>query len=148
MKHDALRSAAHNIADSLASECSSYLGYREIKLWDAVDRQPAHSLLFDALTGEAIDAEIDADLRRDLADFSIFVGALLRDQSCNPEDVTTLRIEFRRSSLEPLSRKEVRVTVAQRNGRQSTDIYLGAVLKRPRLVDSRGRIRRQRAPIR
>ena len=51
MKHDELRSVAHNAAASLASGVSFLLGYYELNVFEAAKQSPTGYVIVDLLQG-------------------------------------------------------------------------------------------------
>lgn len=145
MKHAHLRAAAHNMADSISSECS-FLGFDlTFPLWDFVDDSPQRRLRVDLLSGKILTAAAPVDRMRSFFEsFASVVPEILAQHRCDPRRVAALEVEFRRSADALPSRREVLVMVEQADGRKSTDRYVGNPLRRARRVDALGRIRRER----
>lgn len=148
MKMAHLRAAAHNLADSLSSECSSFQGYAYTELWDHIDRLPERRLELDLLTGGVLSNWVPSALQEHLRTFARYVPQFLREQKCDPDEVLAVRVEFRRITPLPAggSVREALVSVASSDGETIADRYIGNPLKRARYVDIQGRVRTDRRP--
>jgi hypothetical protein len=141
MKLSHLRAAAHNLADSISSEVSSLLGYSPFGLWEHIAQRADQRLQLDLLTGEVMSTGAPTELQDRLRDCARIVPNFLREQRCDPSVVSSIRVEFRRTEMVLPSRKEAVVSIELADGRTSVDRYVGDPLKRPRRLDSQGRIR-------
>ena len=150
MKQADLRAAAHNIADSLSGEFSFVLGIFQVPVWDAVDASPSGEVTLDLLRGEVIPEACDEQLHRAIEQAALVLPEFLRKHSCDPDQVTKLEMVLRRGNHREFptasaeGQREVIVTVAQQDGTESTDRYVGMPLTRPRKLDALGRLRTER----
>ena len=146
MKMAHLRAAAHNLADSLSSECSTFQGFAYTALWDHIDKLPERRLQIDLLTGGVLSNWVPPELQDHLRTFARFVPQFLREQKCDPAEVLALRVEFRRT--EPLpdggAGREALVSAARSSGDTMVDRYVGNPLRRARYIDIQGRVRTDR----
>jgi hypothetical protein len=145
MKVSQLRAIAHNLADSLSSEDSRFLGYGiEPSLWDNIDRLPQRRLRVDLLTGDVDAQSIPAKLQAHLRTFAKHAAEFILEQELDPLDISAMEVEYRRAPEVLPSRKEALVIIERMDGKKIEDRYVGDPLKRPRYVDGLGRIRTDR----
>lgn len=141
-----LRAAAHNLTDSLSSECSTFQGYAYTGLWEHIDRLPEHRLELDLLTGSVLSNWVPSALQEHLRTFARYVPQFLREQRCDPAEVLAIRVLFR--STKPLPAggggREALVSVVKATGETAVDRYIGNPLRRGRYLDVQGRVRPDR----
>lgn len=136
MKHAVLTSIAHNITDSFASGAGLMVGVYDINIWAAVAETPSRQLDIDFLTGECCSAT-SGHLAHAIQLYVKALPDLCRRQDVDISDFTGLKVRF--VGAPPLHRVEI--TVTDRLGRTSKDIYFGAPLKRGKALDRLGRLR-------
>jgi hypothetical protein len=138
MKFDELRSIAHNIAASLASGCGLLVGYYEMDIFGEAARCPEGFIEVDFLTGTASGGTPSPALASAIAKYREGLGTLCLKHG-------TSRGVFRQLTARyiagPLGGRFL-VTVADHEGHMATGEYEGWNGRRPRVLDSRGRIRR------
>lgn len=138
MKIAHLKAAAHNMADSISSECSLISWDYDFHLWSYIAQNPEQRLRVNLLTGELRSEGLwPTRVSKFFADFAGIVPEMLAKHECPIEEVSAIEVEFCRLPID----KEVTVTVQQANGKASTDRYVGTPLARPRILDNLGRIR-------
>lgn len=148
MKLSILRAAAHNIADSFANGCSFLAGWYDTTfVWQDVAAHPAGELTFDLLDIDQDSPAYSCSTSQFLAAMRAVVPQQLRREGCDPELVARLSLTLRKSIAEPISGREVLVSVADTIGRVATDRYVGNPLRRMQVVDLQGRRRRLRNPV-
>jgi hypothetical protein len=140
MKHDELRSIAHNVADSLASGIGLLIGVYEMDVFGEARKSPEGFVAVDFLSGSTTGGPASAS----------FVKAVGLYREALPElcgkhgvPVSSFRELTARYSVDSMGGR-VRVTVEDNNGRRSTDEYVGAPLRHVRTIDSLGRVRTRR----
>ena len=143
MKHDVLRAAAHNIADSFANGVSLLTGwYDNAFVWDDVAASANKELHFDLLSSEGGQPGYSLGTQRFLEAMRKIVPDQLAREGCDPQQVAQFEITLRRSTVEPISGREVLVMVTDTRGKSSIDRYVGMPLTRIQRLDSLGRRRR------
>jgi len=144
VKHDKLRSIAHNVADSFASGLGFPIGYYATDVFGEAERSPAGLITVDFLEGTLVAGRASEPLckavhlyRRVLADISAKHGA----------SVSQFRTLTARYSAKSRGRQVI-VTIEDEEGRRSIDEYVGDPLRHIKTVDNAGRIRTLRKPRR
>ena len=135
MKHDQLRSIAHNLADSLACGCF-IIGYADIDMAAEAMANPDGEIVVDFLTGIIV-GRASLELREVMASFAEAIPDFCVKNGVDAADFAKLTAKFSFDVLE----LRTEVAVADRKGRHTTDRYVGIPLKRPRVLDGLGRIR-------
>lgn len=143
MKHAVLRAAAHNIADSFANGLSLLAGWYDTTfVWNDVDANATKELRFDLLKSDSSKTGYSSQTEQFVEAMRKIVPEQLVREGCDPKQVTQFEITLRRSMIEPISGREVIVTVAESRGRASTDRYIGTPQRRLQKLDAQGRRRR------
>jgi len=140
VKHDQLRAMAHNIADSLASGLCLMIGFREVDVFAEARRSPDRTLRVDFLNGTVSGVVPSRALKEAVSAFKTALPEICTGHRVPLAAVRQLSAEFHASGLIRL----VSVTVEDDKGRRSVDDYAGVPLKRIRVLDSLGRVRRQK----
>ncbi len=140
MKHDDLRSIAHNIADSLASGVGLLIGVYAMDIFGEAAKSKEGFITVDFLNGTTEGATPSASLANAIKLYSEALPKLCEKQHSSVDFFNTLSARY---SSETLDRRVV-VTVEDKNGRCSRDEYKGIPLKHIKTLDNLGRIRTKR----
>lgn len=137
MKHNVLRSIAHNIADSLASGVGLMIGQYELDVFGEAGRSPEGILTVDFLAGRCIEGTPSASLARAIG---LYKTALIALCGKHRTTVSAFRVLSARYSSDPHVSRFV-VTVEDQRGRRSVDAYVGTPGRRAMVRDGLGRPR-------
>ncbi len=137
MKHNLLHAIAHNLADSLANGVSFLIGYWETPVFEEAASSTDGIIEVDFLTGEIRRGEASENLRKAVVEFARVLPDFVARHGASAEDFEELSASFSTDNFGRL----VRVIVADRTGRRDATNYRGAPLKRPKVLDDRGRPR-------
>jgi hypothetical protein len=140
MKHDKLRSIAHNIADSFASGIGLLVGVYEMDAFEEARNSEEGFITVDFLNGRIQGGCPSASLAKAVALYRDALPDLCERQGASISNFRALTARFSVSAYG----KRVQVIVEDENGRSSTDEYVGIPLKRVRILDSLGRVRPKR----
>jgi hypothetical protein len=138
MKHNVLRSIAHNIADSLASGVGLMIGHYELDVFGEAARSPEGALTVDFLAGRCVEGVASASLARAIG---LYRTALLDLCGKHRTTVSAFRVLTARYSSDPYGSRFV-VTIEDQRGRRSVDAYVGTPGRRVMARDGLGRPRR------
>jgi hypothetical protein len=137
MKHDHLCAIGHNLADSLASGMCFIIGiwgtdvFGEAASGDGV-------IEVDFLSGQIINGTCSDNLRSAAKRFAEVLPEFCRANGADVSDFVALSATFHAATLD----HRVSLNVTDRNGHHSLTQYAGLPLKRLRVLDPLGRIRR------
>ncbi len=137
MKHNDLRSIAHNIADSFASGMGFLIGVYGIDIFGEAQKSLEGYITVDFLNGTTTGGTPSQSLAKAIKLYSEALPDLCEKQGST---VSSFRSLTARYSLT----NHVVVTVEDEKGRQSTDEYVGIPLQRVKTTDGLGRIRTKR----
>jgi hypothetical protein len=140
MKHDELRSIGHNIADSLASGIGLLVGVYDMDVFGEAGRSPEGFITVDFLNGTAVGGRHSVSLAKAIG---LYREALPELCERHGVSVSSFRELTARYSIDALGRQVI-VVVEDKNGRRSTDKYVGTPLRYVKTVDSLGRVRTKR----
>ena len=135
MKHDQLRSIAHNLADSLASNCF-IIGYAYIDIIAESTANADGEIVVDFLTGKIV-GQASPELHEVMASFAKVIPDFCVRNGVDSSDISELTAKFSTDVMGLTTE----VSVVDRKGRRTTDKYVGIPLKRPRVLDDLGRVR-------
>lgn len=138
MKHDRLCAIAHNLADSMASGLGFVIGYHPMDVFGEAASSQEGVLEVDFLNGRIVRGEASDSLKAAAAGFAEVIPRFCRDNGAEATDFEALSAVFDATALE----RRVLLVVTDRNGHRSTTEYAGVPLKRLRVLDKLGRIRR------
>lgn len=134
MKHDELRSIAHNIAASLASGNSFLVGVYDIDVFSEAAQSPEGFLTVNFLYGTTIGFQPSPSLTRTIKLYKVAVPRL-----CAKHGVSVAAfVEF---TAQYFGSRRFTVTIADRVGRRTTTEYGGFDGQRTKMLDSEGRLR-------
>lgn len=140
MKYDQLRAMAHNIADSLASGLCLMIGFRDVDVFAEARKSPDRALRVDFLSGTVSGVTPSRALREAVSAFWNALPEICAKHRVPVTSVRELSAVFHAADVNPM----VTVTVEDDKGRRSCDDYAGTPLKKIRVLDSLGRVRRQK----
>lgn len=138
MRFGTLKSVGHNIADSLASGIGLMIGHYEIDVFGEAVAASEGFIEVDFLTGEAADGKASPDLARALKLYARALPDLCAREGVEVSDFTHLSARFLGGPMF----ERFTVTVEDKQGRRSTDTYLGRPGRRAKVLDHLGRVRR------
>jgi hypothetical protein len=141
MKHDDLRSIAHNIADSLASGMGFLIGLYEMNVFREAADSPKGRLTVDFLHGIAIDGNASPSLSKALLHYRDALPALCERHGISASAFRELTVQY---FVAGIYGRRFLVTVEDQAGRRSVDEYEGIPGRRVMGVDHLGRLRRKR----
>ncbi|MEO0689192.1 MAG: hypothetical protein AAFY51_02715 [Pseudomonadota bacterium] len=147
MKHDVLRSVVHNALDSLTSGCSFVFSLDDFNFpfWQFVWSMPDGVIEADLTSGEILNPAAHSGsiayrrlegamkiVAKELPDF-------LRKNRCDPRQVESIHARFEANFKR---RQYVYIRIVRSGGRVTEDLYSGIPLRRLKILDHLGRIRR------
>ena len=141
MKHDVLRSVAHNIAASLASGCGLLIGMYELDVFGEAAQSPDGVITVDFLNGTIVGASPSATLGLAVKKYRDALPRLCASQGVTPAAFAELTAQYFKGRF----RGDFVVTVADRSGRRTATDYQGHNGHRLLVLDSDGR--RRPSPI-
>lgn len=137
MKHDILKSIAHNIADSLASGIGLLIGIYEMDVFGEARSSPEKFLTVDFLAGMILDGQPSPSLREAVQLYKEALPNLCIGQGGSISDFRELTVRYYGHYPD----KRFIVTIVDKTGRRSSNEYSGVPGKRVKVLDSLGRIR-------
>lgn len=144
MKHDNLRSIAHNVADSFASGIGLPLGYYATDVFGEATRSPEGFITVDFLKGTVVTGRASTPLEKAVG---LYRGVLADVSAKHGASLSDFRALMAHYSGDRHDRRVV-VTIEDSEGRRSIDEYVGDPLRHFKTVDSAGRVRTSRKPRR
>lgn len=138
MKHDQLCAIGHNLADSMASGLGFVIGYHPMDVFGEAASSPGGAIEVDLLNGRVVRGNASQSLTAAAVRFAEVLPTFCKSNGAQTKDFEALSATFDATGLE----RRVLVTVSDRNGHQSVTEYAGVPLKRLRVLDSLGRVRR------
>lgn len=142
MKHDDLRSIAHNIADSFASGIGLPIGYYVTDVFGEADRSPEGFITIDFLKGTLAAGRASPSLAKAVGLYCGFLTDLCTKHGASVSQFKMLTASY---SAGGKGGRAI-VTIEDREGRRSIDEYVCIPLRHVKTVDSFGRLRTQRKP--
>ena len=140
MKHDELRSIAHNIADSLASGIGLLIGVYEMDIFGEAVKSSEGYITVDLLNGTTSGGVPSKSLAKAIKLYSNALPDLCERHGASVSFFLSLTARYSSYSVDSY----VTITVKDKNGRESIDEYIGLPLSRIKTTDSLGRIRTKR----
>ena len=141
MKHNTLRSIAHNIAHSLASGIGLLIGVYEMDIFGEARRRSDGFITIDFLRGKAIGGSVSPSLAEALKLYSEALPRLCQSHGASHADFRELTARY---SLNAHGEGQFIVTIEDKAGRRSTDEYSGFPGHRIKVLDPLGRLRPKR----
>ena len=137
MRHGKLCAIGHNLADSLASGLSLVIGYLETDVFGEAAAGDG-VLEVDFLNGQIVHGTGSANLRVAVARFREMLPSFCVAHGADISDFSILRASFETTGFE----RNVSLKVADAYGKCTVTAYSGNPLKRLRVLDPMGRVRR------
>ncbi|MBZ9683734.1 hypothetical protein LB516_16820 [Mesorhizobium sp. CO1-1-7] len=143
MKHDRLCAIAHNFADSMASGLGFVVGFCQTEVFEEAAISPGGVIEIDFLRGRVVRGRASQRLESAAITFGQAFPDFCKKNGAEATDFQSFlaafdaRGEWRRAML----------TVVDSKGRRSLTEYGGVPLKRLRVLDTLGRIRRKTRQI-
>jgi hypothetical protein len=138
MKHDRLCAIGHNLADSMASGLGFVIGYHPMDVFGEAASSPGGVIEVDFLRGCIVRGEASENLKAAAARFAEVLPKFCQQNGAQVTDFVNLSAVFDANALEP----RVSLIVSDQSGHNSVTDYAGIPLKRVRVLDDRGRVRR------
>lgn len=137
MKHDDLRSVAHNAAASLAGGCSFLIGVYDLDVLAAARQSPAGEVTVDFLRGTVSGAPPSSQLAKAVALFPAALPTLCEKHGISASAFTEMRARYW------VTTQGIRftVTVVDQAGRATETDYGGGDGQRTKVLDAAGRVR-------
>lgn len=129
MKLGVLKSVGHNIADSLASGIGLMIGIYTMDVFAEAAGEGEGFLVVDFLTGSTTAPTASSDFRKALGFYRDAVPELCAKHGVDPTEVIELTARF---GTDAVYGPHFTVTVASRDGKRSTDRYIGVPGRRLR----------------
>ena len=139
MKHDKLRSIAHNVAYSLASGDSVMIGVFDVNVFAEARTTSKGSLTVDFLGGRVLDGETSKRLAEAVKLFREVLPSFCKTHGASIEDFREFGARYLAGSSRFL------VTIEDRRGKRSSTEYEGFSGRRALMTDGLGRIRKKRS---
>jgi hypothetical protein len=139
MKHDVLRSIAHNIADSLACGNGFLIGlYQHSNVYEEANRSHSGFITVDFLSGVVTEGSSSESLMEVVRLYRDALAKLCKKHGYSLSDFASLTARY---STNRLGRPQFTVTVKDRHGQTSNTEYGGLDAQRTKRIDSNGRLR-------
>lgn len=140
MRFGELKSIGHNIADSLASGIGLLIGVYETDIFGEAGRSAEGYILVDFLTGTTSGGKPSETLARAISRYAEALHGLCEKHGTEVGAFAELTVRY---SSDQLHRRFV-VTIEDRNGRRSSDEFVGMPGRRAKDLDALGRVRPRR----
>lgn len=140
MKHDTLRSIAHNIADSFASGIGLLIGRCMPNVFLEAAKSPEGFITIDFLNGTVAEGQASAELTEAAALYREALVDLCTRQGASISLFDELTVRYSKDALDHYAL----VVIKDGNGRRSADEYMGTPLRHHKIVDDLGRLRTKR----
>ena len=139
MKHDVLRSIAHNIADSLACGNGFLIGlYSHSNVYEEASQSESGFVTVDFLNGVVTEGSASERLLEVVRLYRDALDKLCKKHGYSRSDFASLIVRY---STNRLGHPQFTVSVKDRHGRQSNTEYGGLDAQRTKMIDSSGRLR-------
>lgn len=137
MKHDKLRSIAHNVAQSLASGASVMVGVYDVDVFAEAGASPTGILTVDFLNGLVLDGQPSMRLTEAVGLFGEILPAFCNTHGGSISDFREFKARYHASP------KRFVVTIEDQMGKRSSTEYVGRDGERIRATDELGRVRKK-----
>jgi hypothetical protein len=137
MKHDELRSIAHNLADSFMCGNGFLIGLYHIYLYDEVEKSAEGFITVDFLKGTTMGAQPSQSLARAVELYRDALPELCARHGASALEFAELSVRY----FSAQGQKGFSVTITDLTGRQTTTDYEGIDSHRVKVLDGKGRIR-------
>ena len=138
MKHNELCAIAHNVADSMASGLAFVIGYYPVDVFGEAANSSDGLIEIDFLRGAVTRGVPSDNLRSAALRFAERLPSFCRESDADVSDFEALSVTFEATPTE----NRAKIQVSDRAGRSSTTVYAGTPLKRLKVLDNLGRVRR------
>ena len=138
MRHEVLRSVAHNMAASLASGLSFIIGIYVLDIFAEARKDRSRRITLDFLNGVVINGSPSPGLEKSLQLYRDALPDFCRKHGVSSSDFTMLVAEYWTAAGVP----SFNVTIRDRLGRMTCTAYEGYVGRRVRFRDWSGRVRK------
>ncbi|MEQ6332846.1 hypothetical protein [Sphingobium sp. MK2] len=138
MKHDRLCAIGHNLADSMASGLGFVIGYYPMDVFGEAASSPEALIEVDFLNGRVVRGMPSDELEAAVALFAEVLPEFCQSNGATVTDFKALSATFTTTALG----RQVFLSVTDQNGRSSMTEYRGVPLKRLKVLDDLGRIRK------
>ena len=138
MKHDQLCAIGHNLADSVASGLAFVIGYHPVDVFGEAAASSGGLIEIDFLRGAITRGAPSPNLSSAALRFAERLPSFCSENSAEVSDFTALLVTFQATPTV----NRATLYVADRTGHRSATEYAGIPLKRLRVVDRLGRVRR------
>jgi hypothetical protein len=139
MKHERLCEIAHNFADSLASGLGFVVGYCPTDVFGEAATSPGGVIEIDFLHGSIVKGRPSPGLKSAAVIFGQAFPDFCRKNGAEVTDFQSFLAAFDAKG----GGTRTMLTVVDNNGRRSLTEYDGVPLKRLRVLDALGRVRRK-----
>lgn len=140
MKHSDLRSIAHNIADSLACGMGLLVHVYFMDIFDEAARSKEGYIIVNFLNGTTEGGTPSESLAKVIKLYSEALPDLCKRHGTSASFFQSLTARYSSDALD----RYVTIAIEDKNGRRSTDEYIGIPLRRIKAMDGLGRIRTRR----
>jgi hypothetical protein len=137
MKHDVLRSVAHNIADSLACGNGFLIGLYHTDVYAEANQNPSGFITIDFLHGVVTEGGASQNLMEAIRLYRDVLPELCKKHGSSLSDFAGLTARYSSNPIGP----HFIVTVTDRHGRKADAEYGGLDAQRVKMIDSKGRLR-------
>jgi hypothetical protein len=137
MKHNQLKSIAHNIADSIGSGIGLPVGYYEMDVYGEAAKTPSGKLIVDMLAGTINEGNASKYLANAIKAYHAILPDFCQKQGVNSSDYSKFEIHFWQTATS----KNFRICITDSRGKSSQTDYQGIPGKRVKTLDALGRLR-------
>ena len=122
MRFSELRSIAHNAADSLGSGIGLMIGVYDMDIYDEAGRCSGGAITVDFLTGKILEGEASLSLQKAIALYRTAFDELCVKHKVEP---WAFKVASARFGTDPVLGRHFTVEIEDREGRRSTDKFIG-----------------------
>ena len=140
MKHDQLCAIAHNLVDSMASGLGFVIGYYPVDVFGEAAESDGGTISIDFWSGKIMSGQTSTLLARAASLYAEALPDFCQKHGAAIDEFSELSASFIAGRL----LRRVVLNVTDKAGHRSQTEYVGVPLKRVRVLDSQGRIRRTR----
>jgi hypothetical protein len=139
LKHDKLRSIAHNVAYSLASGESVMIGVFDVNVFAEARTTSNGSLTVDFVSGKVLDGETSKRLAEAVRLFREVLPSFCKTHGASIEDFREFGARYHADSSRFL------IMIEDQRGKRSSTEYDGFSGRRALVTDGLGRVRKKRS---
>ncbi|MGF1593995.1 MAG: hypothetical protein ACFCUW_11980 [Kiloniellaceae bacterium] len=137
MKHDELRSIAHNFAESLACGLGLVIGYCPTDIFGEARKASGGYLAVDFLTGQISGGQATASLAKAITRYRDALPGFCEKHGASVSDFRELTVRY----VPGVLHNRFIVAIEDTRGRRSSTEYAGMPGQRVKVLDERGRLR-------